>query len=290
MSAQQEAALEQAAAGRKVFLLHSVLANGECSCSNRQCKDTGKHPRIKDWENEASTDAKQIVEWWTWRPQGNIGMPAGANGFVVLDVDPRHGGDDSLAELEGKYGPLPETWQCQTGSGGLHIFFALPASGPEVRNTTQLAGLPGLDVRGAGGYVVAAGSHNANGPYCWEIAHHPDDTPLAPLPTWLLGLMLLGGSKDKQAKAPGWIADLLRELAPGNRNDSLTRSAGWLHRYGAAQDDIVLLLSPHAARCGLETDEQGHIRELEHIAESVTRYKRPSVHSKPVAKEVICVL
>jgi Bifunctional DNA primase/polymerase, N-terminal len=46
--------------------------------------------------------------------------------LVVLDIDPRHGGDESFAALEREYGQLPLTWRALTGGGGEHIIFACP--------------------------------------------------------------------------------------------------------------------------------------------------------------------
>ena len=51
---------------------------------------------------DATTDSKQIMEWWTKYPHANIGLATGeANGLIVIDVDIKHHegkyGDESLA-------------------------------------------------------------------------------------------------------------------------------------------------------------------------------------------------
>src|SRR6266850_1882878 len=43
-----------------------------------------------------------------------------------MDVDPRHGGSATLEILEMLYGPLPETEENKTPSGGRHLVFEGP--------------------------------------------------------------------------------------------------------------------------------------------------------------------
>ena len=48
---------------------------------------------------------EQVQRWWRRWPDANVGVVTGAvSGLVVLDVDPRHGGGDSLAALEDVHG------------------------------------------------------------------------------------------------------------------------------------------------------------------------------------------
>src|SRR5712692_5206036 len=119
---------------------------------------------------DATTDTETIRHWWTTAPDANVGIRTGAvSGFVVLDVDPRHEGDDSLWELQGRHQRLPDTIMALTGGGGSHWLFAHPGQGVVIRNATSLGGLPGLDVRGDGGYIVAPPSWHPNGRrYEWE--------------------------------------------------------------------------------------------------------------------------
>lgn len=58
-------ALKYAAAGIPVFPLHWVKQDGNCSCrQGALCSAKGKHPRIKNWNEVATTDAAKIKEWW----------------------------------------------------------------------------------------------------------------------------------------------------------------------------------------------------------------------------------
>lgn len=84
----------------------------------------GKHPRLTGWQEHATREPEQIRAWGRRWPHANIGGAAGAkSGRVVLDVDPRHGGDVSLELLEHEHGSLPETQEALTGSGGRHFYF-----------------------------------------------------------------------------------------------------------------------------------------------------------------------
>lgn len=87
-----------------------------------------------------------------------------------------------------RYGPLPRTVQCLTPTGGRHILFAA-----DPRVGLKTGKLPAdLDVRGNGGYLVAPGSRHDRaglGLYRWDPEHHPDDTPIAEAPPWLIDLV-----------------------------------------------------------------------------------------------------
>lgn len=108
---------------------------------------SGKVPLTTHGKDDATTDPKVIRAWWTRWPHANIGVRP-PEGIVVLDVDPRNGGDIELARLEERHGRLPQTLTCRTGSGGLHIWLAY--YGP----TRGKLG-PGIDVKRHTGYLVA---------------------------------------------------------------------------------------------------------------------------------------
>jgi Bifunctional DNA primase/polymerase, N-terminal len=131
---------------------------------------------------DATSDLAPIGGWWDRWPGANIGgrvPPA----LVVLDVDPRHGGDRNLAQLEATHGDLPitQTSLSGRGDGGRHLWWLNPGG---TLTTARLA--DGLDVKTHRGYVVLPPSvHPASGePYRWVIAV----TPVA-MPTWLVDLL-----------------------------------------------------------------------------------------------------
>ncbi len=145
------AALDYAGRGWCVIPLYDV-STGRCSCRDgANCTTPGKHPRLKDWRKTASNDQATIRDWWAAWPRANVGVLTGArSGLVVLDVDPRHGGDDDLAALLAKHGPLPETPTVVTGGGGAHYYFAHPGGTVEGYDLSD-----GLELKADGQFVVA---------------------------------------------------------------------------------------------------------------------------------------
>ncbi len=154
--------------GWPVFPLQSIR-EGVCTCSaGPKCgSNSGKHPRTKHGLYDASTDERQIREWWTRWPDANIGVPTGAiSGLLVLDIDPRNHGDDSLAALLHQFGSLPPTLEALTGGGGRHIVFQYPATGGPI-SSGRLE--DGIDVKADGGYIVVAPSlHLSGNRYTWQ--------------------------------------------------------------------------------------------------------------------------
>jgi Bifunctional DNA primase/polymerase, N-terminal len=133
----------------------------------------------KRWQT--NRPSPQLWRAWAERwPRANIALVAGAlSGVVVLDIDPRHGGDRSLAQLEAEHGELPTTTVVITPSGGRHAYFAHP--GGRIANSQGLLG-PGLDVRGDGGLALLPPSRRQDGTR-YEWWQDPD--ALAPLPGWM---------------------------------------------------------------------------------------------------------
>ncbi len=218
-------ALEAAGYGFLVFPLWWPR-EGVCACRRgRDCRNPGKHPRITNWQELATTAEAEIRAWWSRWPQANIGILTGSrSGLIVMDFDPGDSGTDSLAMLQGLYGELPDSVQVVSGrldevSGrhGLHLYFRHP--GGEILIPSSVKTLaPDIDIRGEGGLVVGPGSLHATGRrYEWEAAHHPADVPVADLGTGLLNalvsrptlLVLAAGPWEEPPDLPP-IADRIR--------------------------------------------------------------------------------
>ncbi len=240
-----DAALDYARRGMPIFPAHTPTADGTCSCRKPQCDDIGKHPRTLNGLTGATTDPTAIGKWWDMWPLANIAVRTGApSGTVVLDVDPHKGGTDTLADLQARHGTLPDTIRSITGGMGEHIFFRHP--GGHIPNSVGKLG-PGIDIRGDGGYIIAAPSlHRSGRRYEWEASSHLDDVPLAPAPTWLLAL--LRSNTNKAGAAPA--QDGGDTIPEGRRNATLFKTGCAMRRHGASQAAILAaLLADNAERC-----------------------------------------
>jgi hypothetical protein len=89
----REAAEKYTAAGLPVFPLHE-----RCTCTDRDCTQPGKHPRVK----EATTNRKLVKQYWSKWPNAKIGVPLGSkSGLLALIIDGA-AGRKSLKQLEDK--------------------------------------------------------------------------------------------------------------------------------------------------------------------------------------------
>ena len=143
---------------------------------------------------------EQVRRWWRRWPEANVGVVTGAvSGLVVLDVDPRHGGGDSLTALEAIHGPVPHTVESLTGGGGQHLYFRHPGTVVPCRSIA-----PGLDVKGDGGLVVCPPSTHASGrAYAWEAGCAPGEVPVADLPWWVQAMAQESApSRSRAGRAP----------------------------------------------------------------------------------------
>lgn len=223
------AALAYARRGWPVVPLHHPTEGGGCSCLEREkCAHVGKHPTTANGVHNATTDETVIRQWWCGQSAANVGVvPSSRSGIWILDVDPKHGGDETLAELECKHGELPPTVEVLTGSGGRHLYFARTGD-PRESNLRNRACAPGLDMLTNGGLAVAPPSRHGSGrAYEWEAAHHPDDTEILPAPDWLLDLCARQAAQPADGVTPYGRAALSGEVervrlaAESTRNDTL---------------------------------------------------------------------
>lgn len=151
-------------------------------------KPKTKCPATRRGFKAASTDTTKIRRWWRDGPDKNVAIVTGqGSGIIVVDVDPRNGGNDTLAELEAEHGKLPATIEALTGGGGRHLYFKHPGGRIKSRANTLGAG---LDVKADGGYIIAPPSvHECGKGYAWVASRDPAAIELAEPPTWLLEIL-----------------------------------------------------------------------------------------------------
>lgn len=254
------AAIDYAARAWPVIPLHWPRISSSrtgCSCGKLNCgKSIGKHPLEKlvpNGRNDGTSGADLICQWWERFPGANVGVLTGLeSGMVGVDVDPRNNGDISLAQHIASYGELPPTPTADTGSGGSHYLFQRPDA-PIITGKDKLG--PGLDVKGDGGYIVAAPSlHACADYYTWRT--HPDDVPLAPMPKWMLAILA-----PPKPKLPRF-----RVINRDAGDDSTRRCMSYLSRCpdavsGQGGHDATLHAACEAFRFGLLDPEVWHVLE-----------------------------
>jgi hypothetical protein len=250
-------ALNYAALGMPVFPLHYITPEGDCSCGgpdvNPKCKP-GKHPYgrlVPRGLSDATTDPAKVTEWFDGTPF-NIGLCTGVvSGIFVLDRDDRDQGVESLAILEVQFGKLPDTLQQTTGNG-VHYLFKLPL-GLVIKNSAKKLA-SGLDIRGLGGYIVAAPSIHANGrTYAWVGEEFPTRERIHDAPAWLIDQLEQGcppvakatgprpepARKSRQPSGFKWPD----QICDGEgREDFILRAAGALRSKGLDQETIERIL------------------------------------------------
>jgi hypothetical protein len=207
----------------------------------------GKRPLVPWLKLQQQPVAAEEIESWFRRwPEANIGVVTGrVSALVVVDIDPRHGGPESIEQARREYGPLPPTVEAETGGGGRHLYFAHP--GGLLRNRVGLA--PGIDLRGDGGCVVAPPSlHPSGRRYRWAAGRAPGEVGLAPLPRWLLPAAPAGAPSGHPLAH--WRQLVRQDIVEGTRNSTLASLAGHLLWHGVDAEVVLeLLLAFNRLRC-----------------------------------------
>lgn len=229
-----------------------------------------------DFQHRTASEA-EIRAWFTRWPDANVGIVTGAvSGLVVIDIDPHHGGVESIRRVERDHGALPRTVEVETGGGGRHLYFRHP--GRPVANRVGLA--PGIDLRADGGLVVAPPSRHPSGrPYRFVQGQDPGATPAAPLPEWFLEWFLATAGAAGHGHAVAYWRNLVKTgMREGNRNNTIASLTGHLLWHGVDPQVVTeLLLCWNAVRAEppLPTDEV--VRTVESIRRVQAHHERPEV-------------
>ena len=225
-------------------------------------KERQKRPVFDNWGAAATSDRETLCRWWKQNPNYNVGILTGRQSRIfVLDVDKKHGGDETFENLVLKHGRFPDTWQQITGTGGWHLFFRYPNF--EVRNAAGL--FPGIDIRGEGGQVAAPPSiHPDTGrAYEWDGLTEIEQVPIAEAPLWLLDVL---HSKLDQQKPR---VEIPTTIPHGVQHMTLLSLAGAMRRMGLSSADIFpTLQAVNLAHC----EQPGAEQNIRKIADSMERY------------------
>ena len=176
-------------------------------------------------------------------PNAMIGIVTGQiSNLFVVDCDTQEG-FDSIKTIAGQLrNPIQNT-----PGGGWHFFFEYPA---DSKLTCKAGVLPGVDIRGKGGYIVAAPSKNGNGKaYQWFDGLSLAEVTPPPMPSVLLSTLInninnsiyRGCCLDKQQKTT--LTTKTTELFVfGKRDESLFHTANCLVKGGMPESEIRQVL------------------------------------------------
>ena len=227
-----------------------------------------KRPALSAWAEfqRRRADASERFAWFGEHPERNLAVVTGwisGNGdglsLVVLDFD-QPGAYEQFARAN--LDLVRNTWIVRTKAGH-HVYLRVPGK-------VKTGKMPGGDVKGEGGYVVAPPSIHPDGPaYTW--ANRPAEIAVVD------DLAALIQAETSERKTAAEIPD---RIPSGARNDTLFRIAGKLRRIGQSEAEIEAALQvANATRC----DPPLPAAEVRRIAESVGRYEpkgeRPDVAS-----------
>jgi hypothetical protein len=175
-----------------------------------------KKPLTNHAYKDSTNSREQIEEWWNQYPDANAAIATGKiSGIVVIDVDGKQGAR-TLAELESKYGPLPQTLTAITGRGK-HLYYHYPAE-QDIRTSKKLGS--GIDLKSDGGYVVAPPSVHPDGTiYKWL----KESAEIAALPVWVI-------SKLTETTDP--------KITAGQRHDAVKKFACELANAGKEEKEL----------------------------------------------------
>lgn len=175
----------------------------------------GKTPAVEHPFQVATSDPARADRMWApvlgAPDERNVGLATG-DGLLVVDVDMKPGQDGarSLFALD-MQGLVPETRTVRTPSGGLHLYYQVPAGCRVANSVSKLA--PNVDVRAENGYVVAPGSVTEKGVYVLE-----HDLPIADAPVELIERC--GRARERAAD----VTPLVDLDTPG----AISRAVEWL--------------------------------------------------------------
>lgn len=236
----RQSALEYAEAGMPVFAL----------------RPGSKKPLQKGWQAMASSDTRVVEKTWAENPAANVGVLCG-NGLVVIDADDADA-EDVIRDLG-----VPDTTSVRTARG-IHLYFEGVS-----RNRGNL--LPGVDVRGDGGYVVGAGStHPTGAAYRWQIP--PSELSPQPLPDVLTDLLDRKRHDVQSHDQPETELTDAGLIAIGCRNSTLTRMAGTMRHRGLCDIAIeAALLAENEHHC----EEPLPLHEISAICASAAGWDNP---------------
>jgi hypothetical protein len=233
------------AAGYELIPLHRW--NETRAGKNGKIQQLGKAPRDKAWTTKKYTNENLLAD--ARATYINLGVRLRTTDLIV-DVDPRNGGNESLERLKMDLAlDLDAYAVVATGSGGRHFYMRKPA---HISTVGKIEGYNGIDFKTAGGQVVAPGSVHPNGRrYQSEFfLVGPGETPEAPA-------KLLERLQVRKLPRPDGVEDADRwgEVEPEQLAETLEKIPP--DDFGAGEHDkwFLLMCACHHATAGAGRQE-----------------------------------
>lgn len=142
-------------------------------------KEVAKRPVLKAWKHlqEAAAPVAEVQDWYDRWPTAGIAIITGAvSGVIGVDLD-------NQAAVDWAHANFPPTPWVTVSGRGEHWYYKHP--GTDIKNGVKLKLGDGIkiDIRGDGGYLVAAPSVHPNGSVYtqagdWSVSVH--DLPAFP--------------------------------------------------------------------------------------------------------------
>ncbi len=164
-------------------------------------QENGKLPAVTDFTDVATCDANDLGRFWfdtvlEFEHFHNIGIATskffGGGGLLVVDVDTKKNGHDSMLNLELKGFIFPKTLTQKTPTNGLHLIYKVKTA---VKQGVDVLG-EGLDIRSRGGYILGAGSLIDGKKYTIN------KIKIAEAPSWIVDKCKASKKRETRAKKP----------------------------------------------------------------------------------------
>lgn len=212
----------------------------------------------KPYQSRYATEG-ELIRWFNAN-QNDIAVVTGKiSNLAVVDCD----GVEGISTCDRLN--LNAAVEIKTRSGGRHLWFQFPTTG--LSNSVKK--LPGIDMRGEGGYVLVPPSP---GYEMYKNLGQLTEFPLAVFPQQVV---------EQKRNAPGWIAEELAKLSPGYHQNPFTKIIGKLHHDRWGQQDIREFLTPFCVQENFSLDE------LETIIQSITKRAQGVVEFAPISSQAL---
>ncbi len=224
-----------------------------------------KKPALQSWERFQTDRVKEegLLSWLSRNTQANLIIVTGKiSGLAVIDIDSK----DWAAVMEKLN--LPMTTIVRSAHG-IHLYYKHP--GVHVKTCRGI--IPGVDIRGDGGYVIAPGSTHETGAL-YEMLTDVKDMPM--FPANILEMLKDDAPKGDWVEASNeqasWVTQLLENGTPkGSRHDSLVRLCCYLFGKSMPSDIVRSILDGWNRKNSPPIDDYSLTKTIDDIQERFQR-------------------